>query len=95
MRLILSAISLWNLRNLVYQNPLSASSTYEVCPQKGLRAVLLPEDNAVLIGHKPVMTYVLACMILLQGGTKEVVVKARGRAISRAVDVVRSLDEDL
>jgi DNA-binding protein len=51
-------------------------------------AVKLSEDNAVLIGRKPVMNYVLACITLFHGGAKEVNVKARGRAISRAVDVV-------
>jgi len=48
----------------------------------------MAEATAVLIGQKPVMNYVLACITLLQGGAGEVTVKARGRAISRAVDVV-------
>jgi DNA-binding protein len=48
----------------------------------------MSESNAVLIGRKPVMNYVLACITLFHGGTNEVYVKARGRAISRAVDVV-------
>jgi DNA-binding protein Alba len=34
------------------------------------------------------MNYVLACITLFHGGAKEVEVRARGRAISRAVDVV-------
>ena len=51
-------------------------------------AVKLSENNSVLIGRKPVMNYVLACITLFHGGAKEVNVKARGRAISRAVDVV-------
>jgi DNA-binding protein Alba len=34
------------------------------------------------------MNYVLACITLFHSGSKEVSVKARGRAISRAVDVV-------
>jgi DNA-binding protein len=34
------------------------------------------------------MNYVLACLTLFHGGAKEVSVKARGRAISRAVDAV-------
>jgi DNA-binding protein Alba len=34
------------------------------------------------------MNYVLACITLFHGGAKEVNVKARGRAISRAVDIV-------
>ncbi len=48
----------------------------------------LSENNAVLIGQKPVMNYVLACITLFHGGSEEINVKARGRAISRAVDVV-------
>jgi DNA-binding protein len=51
-------------------------------------AVRMSETNAVLIGRKPVMNYVLACITLFHGGAKEVNVKARGRSISRAVDVV-------
>ncbi len=48
----------------------------------------LSESNAVLVGQKPVMNYVLACITLFHGGVDEVSVKARGRAISRAVDIV-------
>jgi len=48
----------------------------------------MSENNAVLIGKKPVMNYVLACITFFHGGAKEVSVKARGRAISRAIDVV-------
>ena len=48
----------------------------------------MSESNNVLIGRKPVMNYVLACITLFHGGANEVNVKARGRAISRAVDVV-------
>jgi DNA-binding protein len=54
----------------------------------GVRRYKMSESNAVLIGNKPVMNYVLACITLFHGGAKEVNVKARGRAISRAVDVV-------
>jgi DNA-binding protein len=47
----------------------------------------MPETNAVLIGTKPVMNYVLACITLFHSGEKEINVKARGRAITRAIDV--------
>ena len=47
----------------------------------------MPENNAVLIGTKPVMNYVLACITLFHGGAKEISVKARGKCISRAIDV--------
>jgi len=51
-------------------------------------AVKMAENNSVLIGRKPVMNYVLACISLFHGGASEISVKARGRAITRAVDVV-------
>ena len=47
----------------------------------------MSDSNAVLIGKKPVMNYVLACITLFHSGAKEVNIKARGRAISRAIDV--------
>jgi DNA-binding protein len=50
-------------------------------------AVNMSENNSVLIGQKPVMNYVLACITLFHSGSKEVNIKARGRSISRAIDV--------
>ncbi len=44
-------------------------------------------ENAVFVGSKPVMNYVLAVLTQFNGGAKEVAIKARGKAISRAVDV--------
>ena len=46
------------------------------------------ESSSVLIGRKPIMNYVLACITFFHGGVNEVLVKARGRAISRAVEDV-------
>lgn len=45
-------------------------------------------SNVILVGKKPVMNYVMAILALLNQGIDEVVVKARGRAISKAVDAV-------
>jgi len=36
-----------------------------------------------------VMSYVLACLTLFQNGTGDVTLKARGRAISKAVDTAQ------
>ena len=47
----------------------------------------MSESNSVLIGRKPVVNYVLACITLFHGGAKEINIKARGKAISRAIDV--------
>lgn len=44
------------------------------------------EKSVVFIGRKPVMNYVIACLTSFNAGAKVVVVKARGRAISTAVD---------
>ena len=44
------------------------------------------EENVIYIGNKPPMSYVLAVVTQFNSGSNEVVIKARGRAISRAVD---------
>ena len=44
------------------------------------------EENVIYVGNKPPMSYVLAIVTQFNSGSTEVVVKARGRAISRAVD---------
>jgi len=51
----------------------------------------MDRSNTVFIGRKPVLNYVLACMTLFKSGYEEVSIKARGRSISRAVDVVEVL----
>jgi len=43
-------------------------------------------DNTVFVGNKPVMNYVLAVVTQFSNGATEVIIKARGKAISRAVD---------
>ena len=48
----------------------------------------MSRSNTVFIGRKPVLNYVLACLTLLRSGEEEVFIKARGRSISTAVDVV-------
>ncbi len=45
------------------------------------------EENVVYIGKKGIMNYVLAVITQFNNGAKEVSIKARGKAISRAVDV--------
>jgi archaea-specific DNA-binding protein len=47
----------------------------------------MTDDNIIYVGNKPVMNYVLAVVTQFNNGADEVLIKARGRAISRAVDV--------
>jgi len=46
------------------------------------------KDNVIYVGKKPTMSYVLAVITQFSEGNSEVFVKARGRSISRAVDVI-------
>jgi len=45
------------------------------------------DDNTVYVGSKPAMSYVLAVVTQFSDGQELVHVKARGKAISTAVDV--------
>jgi DNA-binding protein len=49
------------------------------------------DENVVFVGSKPVMNYVLACLTYFNAGSGKIVLKARGRAIPRAVDTVELL----
>jgi len=45
------------------------------------------DENTIFVGNKPPMSYVLAVVTQFNtSGSDEVSIKARGRAISRAVD---------
>jgi DNA-binding protein len=49
------------------------------------------EDNVIFVGKKPTMSYVLAAITQFSDGQKEIHIKARGRSISRAVDVAEAI----
>lgn len=53
----------------------------------GFGGAVLSQESTVLIGQKPQMNYVLACLTAFHEGASEVVIKARGQSISKAVDV--------
>ena len=44
------------------------------------------ENNTIFVGSKPVMNYVLAVVTQFNEGSSSVCIRARGKAISRAVD---------
>ena len=48
----------------------------------------MSEENVIYIGRKPIMNYCLALLSSLDNKGSRAVLKARGRAISTAVDVV-------
>ena len=45
----------------------------------------------VVVGLKPLMNYVVACMTLFNTGTDQVKLRARGRHISKTVDTINML----
>jgi len=73
------------------EKPQEKAEEKEKPKKKTVTKEAVAAENAVFIGRKPVMNYVVACMTYLNAGEKKVVVKARGRAISRAVDTVELL----
>jgi DNA-binding protein len=66
------------------------AETTEKTEQKTEKPRKAADDNVIFVGKKPTMSYVLAVMTQFDGND-EVIVKARGRSISRAVDVVEAV----
>jgi len=61
-----------------------AEETTEEETTKGKRRT---DENVIYVGNKPPISYVLAVVTQFNTtGSDEVIIKARGRAISRAVD---------
>ncbi len=52
---------------------------------------MITQGNLIRIGKKPVLSYVVACVTLFNSGKNEIMVRARGRSISKAVDTVEML----
>lgn len=67
------------------QQPVQAPKPQQ--PQPAPHSPERREDNVVYVGKKPPMGYVLAVVTSFSKGSKDVVIKARGHLISRAVDV--------
>ena len=67
----------------------------EKAPKKEEKKVEAPkprrDESVVFVGSKPLMSYITACVTQLNRNPEELVIKARGRAISRAVDVAEVL----
>lgn len=47
--------------------------------------------NLVIMGIKPIMNYVVACLTLFNEGSETVLIRARGKHINKAVDMVQLL----
>jgi len=48
-------------------------------------------QTLVIIGNKPIMNYVVACLTLFNEGADRVKIRARGKHINKAVDTVELL----
>ncbi len=58
----------------------------EETTEKGATKERRRDENVIYVGRKPPMSYVLAVVTQFNSGSEEVIIKARGRAISTAVD---------
>ncbi len=47
--------------------------------------------DTVIVGSKPIMNYIVACITLFNAGRSQIKVRARGKNISKAVNVVEML----
>lgn len=52
---------------------------------------MITQGNMIRIGKKPLLSYVVACITLFNSGNNEIMVRARGRSIPKAVDTVEML----
>ena len=73
------------------QSALSQPPVHEAHPQHHLEQrrerTEMPLDGIIYVGKKGVMSYVWAVVTQFNNGAKDVHMKARGRSISKAVDV--------
>lgn len=53
--------------------------------------IFRPKRNLVVMGMKPIMNYVVACITLFNSGAETVRIRARGKHINKAVDSVELL----
>jgi len=51
----------------------------------------LDNKNLVIVGKKATMNYVIACLTLFNSGNQNVIIKARGKPIDRAIETVEML----
>jgi DNA-binding protein len=56
-------------------------------PKKPAKAPVEKKPEVVFIGNKPPMSYVMAVITAISSGLNEITLKARGKAITTAVDV--------
>ena len=52
---------------------------------------MITQGNMIRIGKKPMLSYVVACITLFNSGKSELMIRARGRSIPKAVDTVEML----
>ena len=52
---------------------------------------VIPKRDLVIMGVKPIMNYVVACLTLFNDGNEIVRIRARGKHINKAVDTVELL----
>lgn len=58
---------------------------------EAISALSMERTDLIVVGRKPVMRYALAVLTSFNRGSTEVVVRGRGRAVAKCVDVVNVL----
>jgi DNA-binding protein Alba len=82
------------IRNPNPENKSAADSMQNSAPRQQERPPRTSPPNHIFVGKKPVMSYAMSAMVqLAQSG--DIVLKARGMVISRAVDVAEIVTKRL
>ncbi len=75
-------------KQVAVDSEIATPETVAVEPKKTTKKPMEKKPDVVFIGNKPPMSYVMAVMTALSSGAiTEITLKARGRAITTAVDV--------
>jgi len=75
-------------KQAVVDSEIATPKTVAVEPKKTTKKPVEKKPDVVFVGNKPPMSYVMAVMTALSSGAiTEITLKARGRAITTAVDV--------
>lgn len=61
-------------------------------PEEKQEKIVRPiPEGTILVGNKPIMRYIITALTILNRGSEKLIIKARGRAISKAVSIAEIL----
>lgn len=53
----------------------------------------MSEESVITVGNRPLMDYIISIVVLLNQGTKKIIIKGKGDKISKAVAVYNAIKD--